>query len=772
MKKLIFTLFAALISLNVTAQAATDTYTVNTKDGQSKTLKINQFPKLQFNADATFGNYMQGMEGFGQIDTWKVDEVSNVIFNVYHESDVSNITLADKAALDNTKRLYKYLKMNYGSKIFSSVMANVNWNHQEADKIQQATGKYPAINCYDFIQIYVPKNNWINYDDITPVTEWAGAGGIVSLMWHFNVPTAEGVVPGTDGSGVTCSTDKTTFKASNALKSGTWEYRWFYQQMDKVAAVLQKLQDADIVALWRPFHEGAGNSMHKTPASWATAWFWWGADGAETYKSLWRTMFNYFQEKGIHNLIWTWTTQNYNGDSSQYNDDSDFYPGNEYVDIIGRDLYGTAAKANQTEFQEISSRHEGKMVALAECGRNGQTPFANISDVWQSGAKWLYFMPWYGESMPDNSWWKDAMSQSYVITRDQVNLQATTNNESAKDAVRNMGLGWSLGNTLDANGIGKGKTISQYETCWGQPVTTQAMMNFLKQGGLNCVRVPVTWYEHMDADGNVDEAWMNRVQEVVDYVINAGMYCILNVHHDTAAGAGAWIKADAGNYTANKARFEKLWTQIANRFAGYDQHLLFEGYNEMLDADNTWNAPKNAGSYAPLNSYAQSFVNTVRATGGNNSTRNLIVNTYAGAHGTEVLNNFKVPADKTEGHLAVQVHTYDPYNWIKTYGEWNTICSNTIKEMFSELNRRFVSQGVPVIIGEYGTHGDGVQVEGSSTDKLKQAAADQATDMIRQAKPLGIATIYWSSIFYGSDRTVPKWTLPTVVAAMKQAYNE
>jgi hypothetical protein len=148
------------------------------------------------------------------------------------------------------------------------------------------------------------------------------------------------------------------------------------------------------------------------------------------------------------------------------------------------------------------------------------------------------------------------------------------------------------------------------------------------------------------------------------------------------------------------------------------------------------------------------------------------VNTYAGGHSTEVLNNFKVPTDNTEGHLAVQVHTYDPYNWIKTYGEWNTTCSNTIKEMFTDLNRRFVSQGIPVIIGEYGTHGDGVQVEGSSTDKLKQAAADQAADMIRQAKPLGIATIYWSSIFYGSDRTVPKWSLPTVVAAMKQAYNE
>jgi beta-mannanase len=667
------------------------------------------------------------------------------------------------------------MKMNYGSKIFSSVMANVDWNHSIADQINTKTGKYPAINCYDFIHIYVPSGNtWINYSDITPVTEWADKGGIVSLMWHFNVPKTETTTIGTDGSGVTCTTGETTFKASNALTSGTWENTYFYQQMDKVVDVLLKLQDAGISALWRPFHEGAGNATLKSGASWGKAWFWWGADGSDTYKALWKAMFTYFQTKGVHNLIWEWTTQNYNGDASTYNNDDDWYPGDDYVDMIGRDIYGNTAAQNKTEYSEITSRYPSKLVALAECGSNGSTAFANISDVWTSGAKWLYFMPWYGSNLPSDAWWTDAMSQSYVITRDKVNVNATTVDESAKEACVNMGLGYNLGNTLDANNIGTGKEVSAYETAWGQPVTTQALMTFLKKEGFNSVRVPVTWYEHLDADGNVDAKWMARVKEVADYVINAGMYCIINVHHDTGAdnatsGFKSWIKADASVYVSTKNKYEKLWTQIANEFSGYDQHLLFEGYNEILDTNNSWSAPASgSASYTAINNYAQSFVNAVRNTGGNNATRNLIVNTYGAGNSDVALSNLTTPTDNVTGHIAVEIHTYDPYNWFKTYGQWTSACSTEIKNMFTRLNTHFVSKGIPVIVGEYGTHGE-TSVSKTSTTTQIQAAADQAADMVKQAKAYGIATFYWMSILEGSDRTVPQWTLPTVVAAMINA---
>lgn len=771
MKKIFFAFASLLISLAANAQISTDTYTVNKTDGTSSSYNVIDYPKISFSSSSVFGNYMKGFEDFGLINTWNVSDVSNVVFNIYHASDVSDITLADKAATDATKRLYKYMKMNYGSKTFSSVMANVNWNHTIADQIYTKTGKYPAINCYDFIQIFVPSNNtWINYNDITPVTEWADKGGIVSLMWHFNVPKSETTVLGTDGSGATCTPDETTFKAANALVSGTWENKYFYHQLDTVSAILLKLQDAGISALWRPFHEGAGNAGAKTYSG--SAWFWWGTGGADTYKALWKAMFTYFQTKGIHNLIWEWTTQNYNGDSSLYNNDADWYPGDDYVDMVGRDLYGSTAAQNKTEFSEITSRYSSKMAALSECGTNSGTSFANISDVWTGGAKWLYFMPWYGSNLPSDAWWTDAMNQNYVITRDKVNVNATTVDETAKDACANMGLGWCLGNTLDAwdAGLANNQTNTDvYEKCWGQPVTTQAMMTFLKQGGLNAVRVPVTWFQHIDSNGNIDAAWMDRVQTVVDYVIKSGMYCILNMHHDTGSGDKQWIKADATNYTTNKAKFEKIWQQIANRFIGYDQHLLFEGYNEMLDASNTWNKPANTASYTALNSYAQSFVNVVRATGGNNATRNLVVNTYAAANNQDVIDHLVLPTDNVSGHLAVEIHTYDPYNWIKTYGAWNSTCSTEITNMFARLKTKYVSQGIPVIIGEYGPNGDNITVTSSSSDALKQAAADQAADIVKQAKALGIATFNWMSIFDGTDRTNLTWSLPTVVTAMQNA---
>lgn len=782
MKKLLLIITALLVSVGVFAQTSSDTWTVNKKDGTSENYKIVDNDGIKFTDENTFGNLMTGFENFGTNDSYKVSDVNSVTFSVYHEGDYSNVKLADASATTKTKKLYSYLQSIYGTKILSGIMANVSWNHDEADKVYKATRKYPAINCYDFIHIMSSgANSWINYDNITPVTEWSDANGIVSLMWHFNVPKTEADASASNyNDKVTCTPSETTFRATNVFTRGSWENKWFYGQMDKVCEVLLKLQDAGVVALWRPFHEAAGNATLKSGASWGRSWFWWGYDGADVYKKLWITMFNYFQQKGIHNLIWVWTSQNYNGDESQYDADSDWYPGDGYVDIIGRDLYGCDVSKQKTEFSQLQARYPGKMITLAECGTDAKTgtATADVQEAWSAGAKWSWFMPWYGGSMPTDSWWKNVVNEDAVITRDEVNQNSTYIEESAKDAVSNMGLGFNLGNTMDAVDMNKNmskNSVTDFETCWGQPVTTNAMMKFLKDGGINAVRVPVTWFQHMDADGNVDKAWMDRVQQIVDYVINNGMYCVLNVHHDTGAESGGssihWIKADVQNHAANKSRFKSLWTQIATRFQDYGNKLVFEGYNEMLDASSTWNAPMDASSYTALNDYAQDFVDAVRATGGNNATRNLIVNTYAAANNDAVISNFKVPDDKVSGHIAVEIHTYDPWNWFSSKGAWDSSCQTEITNMFTRLNNTFVSKGVPVVIGEYGTHGD-KSVSKSSTDAEKQAAADQAADIVKKAKALGIATFYWMSIFQDADRTVPQWTLPIVVEAMNKAYNE
>ena len=333
------------------------------------------------------------------------------------DTDIAK-NLVTSGATTEAQALYNYLLANYGKKTLSGIMANVNWNHDEADKVGQAVGKYPALNCYDFIHILYSGANWINYSDITPVKEWADAGGIVALMWHFNVPKTQ-AAPGAVEN-VTCTPSETTFKVANVFVDGSWEQVWFDHYVDKVADVILQLQEAGIAAIWRPFHEAAGNYYALNYKG--AAWFWWGADGPETYKKVWNRLQDAFYAKGIRNLIWVWTAQDFNGDSSAYDSDEAYYPGDDRVDIIGRDIYGKGADHNLTEFISAQTAYPNKMITLSENGKDGSTEYGRMSEVWEAGAKWSWFMPWYGANMPSNAWWKDALNCESVITRDQVNL--------------------------------------------------------------------------------------------------------------------------------------------------------------------------------------------------------------------------------------------------------------------------------------------------------------------------------------------------------------
>ena len=335
--------------------------------------------------------------------------------------------------------------------------------------------------------------------------------------------------------------------------------------------------------------------------------------------------------------------------------------------------------------------------------------------------------------------------------------------EKAPQAVSNMKTGWNLGNTLDAF-YGNIHDLTT-ETCWGQPKTKAELFPMFKDAGFGAIRVPVTWNNHMDSNGKVDEAWMKRVHEVVDYVINAGLYCILNVHHDT--GTNAWIVADMDNYNTNKSKFEFLWQQIATEFRDYGEHLLFEGYNEMLDADNSWSyaSSKNSGSYDAtaaasaynaVNSYAQSFVNTVRATGGNNAVRNLIVNTYGAcsgmgtwnAHLQDPLKLMALPSDNAEGHLIFEVHAYPSLN------SGLDSAKGSINQMMTAVETHLASKGAPVIFGEWGVPDD--EKEKDYTDK-NAAMLAFAQYFVEQAKAKGFGTFYWMGLSDGASRSVPEF---------------
>ncbi len=343
--------------------------------------------------------------------------------------------------------------------------------------------------------------------------------------------------------------------------------------------------------------------------------------------------------------------------------------------------------------------------------------------------------------------------------------------EKASQAVVNMKTGWNLGNTLDSNGQWiadyTAGTPSDYETAWGQPVTRPELMTMFADAGFGAIRVPVTWYQHMDPNTyKVDEAWMNRVEEVVNYVLDAGMYCILNVHHDT--GTEGWLIADQDVYGKVNEKFKTLWKQIAERFNKYDHHLLFEGYNEILDINDTWNSPSVSGAYDAANAYNQDFVDVVRASGGNNQTRNLIVNTYAAS--LDNLESFRLPTDLTTEHLIVQVHSYAPYPFAFDVSEdaywskydksiFDSDCEKEVRTAIQKLNTTFVSEGIPCIIGEYGSFD-----KNNVAERAKQAAC-----YVSEAKKYNICCFRWMGLSDGNDRTDLIWTEPEIRDAILNA---
>ncbi|PTN10134.1 glycosyl hydrolase [Mangrovibacterium marinum] len=332
------------------------------------------------------------------------------------EEVVSEITTSLAVANPSTEaqHVYDFLLENYGTKIVSSTMANVNWNVNEAEWVHQHTGKYPAMAAFDYIHFIESPANWIDYTNTTVVEDWWNNNGLVAASWHWRVPASEG------SSTYTYATDATNFSTANATVEGTWENDVVKADLAKMAAYLKLLQAKNIPVIWRPLHEAAGNIYEFTGG---TAWFWWGNDGAEAYKALWKYVFDYFEAEGLNNLIWVWTTQT---------KDQAFYPGDDYVDIVGRDVYNNADASDiAAEFQSIQETYPTKMVTLSECGS-----VATISDQWSAGAQWSFFMPWYDydRTVDVNSaaftstdhehanaaWWTDAVANTAVITRDEM----------------------------------------------------------------------------------------------------------------------------------------------------------------------------------------------------------------------------------------------------------------------------------------------------------------------------------------------------------------
>ena len=322
--------------------------------------------------------------------SWGWISIDHIEFEAVDPSTQFNInkTLVTPNPTDEVVRLYQFLLDNYGKKIISGVMdmPDVNW-------LKTKTGKYPALVGLDFMQT---GRSYTWYNDDTPFLEakaWYGRNGIPALMWHWRDPLRK-----TDE----FYTAKTTFDISKIFDETSAEYTAMIKDIDYTAGLLKKFQDNKIPILWRPLHEAAGG------------WFWWGAKGAAPCKKLWQVMFDRMVNfHGLNNLIWVWTREP--------NDDA-WYPGDEYVDIVGRDIYRDGDHSSQVlEFNDMVNRYGGKkMVTISESGS-----FPDVDNLIKDGAGWSWFMPWYGKFTNDGiynplSLWKKMFASDYVLTLDEM----------------------------------------------------------------------------------------------------------------------------------------------------------------------------------------------------------------------------------------------------------------------------------------------------------------------------------------------------------------
>ena len=303
------------------------------------------------------------------------------------------------------------------------------------------------------------------------------------------------------------------------------------------------------------------------------------------------------------------------------------------------------------------------------------------------------------------------------------------------ELVKEMKVGWNLGNTFD----------SPNETAWGNPKTTKQMIDEVKKAGFNVIRFPVTWEGHFDPiTYKIDEAWFNRVQEVINYIIDEDTFVILNMHHER------WNSTSYNNQTKASLIMEKLWTQIGTRFKDYDEHLIFEGMNEPRIYEGTdsvqWSG--TAESFAVINHLNNVFVNTIRNLDGNNKYRHLMITTNGAGTSDAILSNLSVMNDQ---YVIVSVHAYTPYDFahdkttVTTWSKTNTSQTKAIDDVFARLNKYFISKGIPVIMGEF-----------SSRDKNNLSSRLEWLDYyLDKANSLGIPCVWWDT---GQEQTIENMT--------------
>ncbi len=321
---------------------------------------------------------------------------------------------------------------------------------------------------------------------------------------------------------------------------------------------------------------------------------------------------------------------------------------------------------------------------------------------------------------------------------------------SAQQWAKEVVMGWNLGNSFESAGG---------ETAWGNPATTKEMIHAVKEAGFNAIRIPVRWSEHLtnSQDMTVSSAWLTRVKQVVDWALQEDMYVIINTHHEAWLDRAPFYK----NKEENNRKLSALWTNIATFFRDYDQRLAFAGTNEtiaLINGQEHWESP--TAEYQDVqNSYNQTFIDAVRATGGKNYYRNLIVQTYA-CNSYYGLTGFVIPKDKVEERMSVEFHCYDPYEYAGggSYYYWGdkykalgkrvpSSNEKTMTDLFDRIRNTWGKKGLGIILGEYG-----VTCHYTNDDKTTQLENEQyfIKCMVSAARERGFAAFVWDNNVFGN----------------------
>lgn len=338
---------------------------------------------------------------------------------------------------------------------------------------------------------------------------------------------------------------------------------------------------------------------------------------------------------------------------------------------------------------------------------------------------------------------------------------------TSQQLVTNIRIGWNVGKALescsaDLDGDGKADFVPGAgqvpdDTFWGNYPLTEKYFKTLADSGINAVRLPITWREHIDSEGNINEAWLNRVQQVVDYAYDSGMYVIITMYHDGApdTDCGAWIRNASTDRNSVIEKYNKIWSQIAERFITYNERLLYESMNAVEFPDM-----EEDDAYELLNSLNQQFVNTVRLTGGNNLRRHLVISGYGADISDTCDERFRMPEDYFNKCI-LSVHYYIPKTFCKdgVQPNWGSeVEKNWMESRVELLRTNFVDNGIPVIISEYGAPAD-------SDESSRIYFCEKLTKLCRENY---ISTFLWDGGDVLSRRSCA-WQEPQLLAALRRA---